>query len=214
MVSMKRLIELAEKVKNVELRKKVVEFIKNPSLSHKEFKKYPRMKIEEGKTVFSSPQGTGERDILNHTIALTELCIKTADIVEKNYGIPMDRDELIAAAILHDITHLFEYKKAKDGITHTGILLDHSMLGVAEFYHRGFPEKVIHIIASHFGESGPTPPRNFEALIFHHLDNMLSIVESHMHAATPQEAMQLVLFDEEVLKKIAEKAIDDEKKSK
>jgi 7,8-dihydroneopterin 2',3'-cyclic phosphate phosphodiesterase len=211
---MKKLIELADKIKDVELRKKVVEFLKNPTLSHKEFKKYPRMKLEDGKTLSSSSNGAIERDILNHTIALTELCIKTAEIVKKNYEISLDEDALIAASILHDITHLFEYKKVGGEITHTGILLDHSMLGVAELYHRGLPEKVLHIIAAHFGENGPTPPRNFEALIFHHLDNTLAVVESHLSEAKAKTPMQLLLFDEDMLKKIAEKAIEDEKKSK
>lgn len=205
---MKKLIELAKKIKDEELREKVVEFIKNPSLSNKSFKKYPRMKIEEAKTMFSgSPGAMTERDILNHSVALADLCLKTADSIEKNYGIAMNRDYLIAAAILHDIMHIYEYKKGKQGLEHTGILLDHTMLGVAELYHRDFPEEVIHIIASHFGETGPTPPRNFEALIFHYLDTLLAMTEFHLHGAKPQQPLQLILLDEKTLKKMS-----DEKK--
>lgn len=202
---MQKLIELAQKIKNEELRKKVVEFLKDPSLSNKDFKKYPRMKLEEARTLFSvGPAGPVERDILNHTIALTELCIKTAETVEKVYGIPINKDNLIAAAILHDLMHLYEYKRGKEGIEHTGIMLDHTMLGVAEYYHRDFPEDVIHIIASHAGEQGTTTPRNFEALIFHHLDNMLSLTEFHAYSAKqPQSPVQLLVLDEETIKKIA-----------
>lgn len=205
---MKRLIELAQKIKNEKLRKKVVEFIKNPRLMHKEFKKYPAMKLKEAKTLFSvgGPQGmtTVERDVLNHTVALTELCSRVADTFEKNYGIPINRDYMIAAAILHDMMHLFEYKKTKAGIEHTGILLDHSMLAVAELYHRGFPESVIHVVASHFGEGGPTPPRSFEALIFHYLDTLLSLTEYHLYAAAakPQQ-IPIVFLDEETIKKLS-----------
>ena len=143
--------------------------------------------------------------MLNHSIALADLCLKTAEAVEKNYGISINKDYLIAAAILHDLMKIYEYKKGKEGLEHTGILLDHSMLAVAEFYHRGFPEQIIHIIASHFGEGGPTPPRNFEALIFHYCDTLLSLVEFHIYGAKKEQPLQLVLFDEEALKKIMER---------
>ncbi len=210
---MEKLIELAQKIKDVELRKRVVEFLKDPKLSHKDFKKYPRMKIEEAGSVFTvgGPSGSVsvERDVLNHTVALVDLCLKTADTFEKNYGVPIKRDNLVAAAILHDIPKIFEWKKGEQGFEHTGVLLDHSMLGVAEFYNRGFPEEVIHIIASHFGENGPTPPRNFEALIFHHLDSMVSLIEFHLYGSKqPQQPVQLVVLDDETLKKITGEATE------
>jgi len=207
---MNRLIQLAEKIEDKELRKKVIEFLKNPLLSHPDFKKYPRAKLEEVKSLFtvSTPQGveTAERSVIEHSVTLGELCLETAEILEKNYGIKLNKDHLLAAAILHDIPKIFEWKKGKEGFEHTGILLDHTMLGVAEFYKREFPEEVIHIIASHFGESGPTPPRNFEALIFHHLDSMLSITEFYLAPKVKQEPVQLVILDEKTLKEISEKS--------
>jgi len=212
---MQKLIELAQKIKNEELRKKVVEFLKDPKLSNKDFKKYPRMKLEEARTLFSvGPAGaTVERDILNHTIALVDLCLKTAETVENVYGIPINKDNLVAAAILHDLMHLYEYKKSGDSVEHTGVMLDHTMLGVAEFYHRGFPEDVIHIIAAHAGEQGTTPPRNFEALIFHHLDSMLSVTEFHAYGAKQvQEPVQLVLLDEETIKKMTGEKTEEKNK--
>lgn len=205
---MQKLIELAQKIKDEELRKRVVEFIKDPKLTHKEFKKYPSMKIEDARSIFTVSSGSGassvERDVLNHSVALADLCLKTAESIEKNYGIPINKENLLAAAILHDLMKIFEYKKGKEGLEPTGILLDHSMLGVAEFYHRGFPEQVIHIIASHFGESGPTPPRNFEALVFHYCDTLLSLTEFHLYGSKQsQQPLQLVLLDEEMIKKMA-----------
>src|SRR3989304_7936174 len=150
---MKEFIELAQKIKNEELRKKLVEFLKDPKLSHKEFRKYPMEKLENAKTLFGNASVTAERDILNHSIALADLCVKTADVLEKNYGIKVNRDNLIASAILHDIMHLYEYKKTKEGVEHTGLTLDHTTLAVAELYARGFPEDVIHIVAAHAGEA-------------------------------------------------------------
>jgi len=201
---MQELIQFAEKIKDGELRKKVIEFLKDPSLSHKDFKKYPREKFEKVKTPFSvAGQGVVERgELVRHTVVVTDLCIKTAEDLEKKYGIPINRDYLIAGALLHDVMKVFEWKLEGEEAKHTGILLDHSMLAVAELYHRGFPEGVIHIIASHFGETGPTPPRNFEALILHHVDSLVSQIEFHLYSPSEQP-VQLVLLDEEMVKKLA-----------
>jgi 7,8-dihydroneopterin 2',3'-cyclic phosphate phosphodiesterase len=203
---MKQLIELANKIKDNDLRKKVVEFLKDPTLSHKGFKKYPMEKIEKVKTPFavsgSAPVERG--DLIKHTITVTDLCLKTAETMEKEYKIPINKDNLVAGAILHDIMKIYEWKAGKDGVEHTGIMLDHSFLGVAELYHRGFPEGVIHVIAAHYGEHGPTPPRNFEALILHHIDTLVSLTEYHYYGnvKTTKEIPQLLLLDEETIRKM------------
>ncbi len=210
---MEKLIELAQKIEEESLREKVISFLKNPKLSHEDFKKYPRMKIEEAVSLFtvssSSGQITVEREILNHTIAVTELCLKVSEVLEKRYGLKIKKDYLIAASLLHDITKAFEWKKGKKGIEHTGILLDHTFLGVAELYARKFPEEVIHIIASHFGEAGPTPPRTLEAVILHYCDSFLSMVEFQIKKKA-EEGIQLILFDEEMLKDVVEKIAKEE----
>lgn len=200
---MEKLIQLAQKIKGEKLRKMVVEFLKNPTLSNETFKKYPREKLETAGAIFNAGGIEVERNVLNHTITLVELCDRAADVMEKTYGLPLNRDNLIAAALLHDIAKLFEWKRGKHGLEHTGVLLDHTMLGTAELYSRGFPEEVVHIVAAHFGEHGPTPPRSFEALIMHHLDTMLSIVESRM--MTPDAAnqtMQVMLLDDSGMAKL------------
>jgi len=203
-IYMKELVALAEKIKEKQLREKVIDFIKNPVLTHKDFKKYPKEYMEKVKTPFSVGGVTVERDLLNHTTAVTELCIKTAENIEEHYGIKINKDHLIAGALLHDMMKMFEWKTSKSGVEPTGILLDHSMLAVAEFYYRGFPENVIHIIASHFGEAGPTPPRNYEALILHYVDTLLSLTEFHLYGAKQEKPMQLLVLDEEMIKKMKE----------
>jgi len=200
---MKEFIELAQKIEDKELREKVIDFIKNPRLSHKDFKKYPKEKYENAGAPFSAGSGPVERDLIRHTVALTELCFETAKSVEKNFGLKINSDHLVAAALLHDIMKIYEWKKTKGGFEHTGIMLDHSFLGVAELYHRGFPEEIIHAVAAHFGENGPTPPRSYIALILHYLDSMLSLVEYHYLGTKKMKGhSQIVLFDEETLKKL------------
>ena len=104
---MKELIILAEKIKDKQLKEKVIDFIKNPVLTHKDFKKYPKEDIEKVKTPFSVGGGMVERDLLNHTIAVTDLCIRTADNIEEHYGVKINKDHLIAVALLHDIMKMF-----------------------------------------------------------------------------------------------------------
>lgn len=203
---MEQLIELTNQIKDGELRKKVAGFLKNPSLSHKDFKKYPKEDLKKAKTPFSVGGGVAKRDVLNHTIAVTELCIKTAEVAEKNFGVKVNKDYLIAGAILHDMMKLFEWKIDEEGDpVPTGVLLDHSFLGVAELYYRGFPERVIHMVASHFGEHGPTPPRNFEALVLHYVDSMLALVEFHQAGGHSKEHhMPILVLDEDTMKKLRE----------
>jgi len=205
---MKKLLKLAQEIKNKSLRKKVIDFLKDLRLSNKDFKKYPKEKLKTAGSLFVIPtsgMGPIERDVIEHTVALTELCIKTIDTFKKNYGLKLNKDFLIAASILHDLMKVFEYKRDKSGeLEPTGIMLDHTMLAVAELYAHDFPEEVIHIVASHFGEAGPTPPRTFEAVIFHQLDSLVSVVE-YYHRFKKKMDHQIVFLSEEDLKKLGEK---------
>lgn len=205
---MKEFIELAQKIKNKDLREKLVEFLKNPKLSHKDFQKYPMEDLKNARTLFGSQNAVAERDILKHTLTLAQLCEKVSEVLNKSYGIPLNLDNLIAASILHDIMHLYEYKQTKSGVEHTGLTLDHTTLGVAELYARGFPEEVIHIVAAHAGEAGLTSPRNFEALIFHHLDNLLAVTEFHLFSQTSPN----LVLDEKTIKKMLEEKSENEPK--
>jgi len=205
---MKKLLKLAQEIKNKSLRKKVIDFLKDLRLSSKDFKKYPKEKLKKAGSLFVIPtsgMGPIERDVVEHTIALTELCKKSVDIFKKNYGLKLNKDFLMAAAILHDLMKVFEYKRTKGGdLESTGIMLDHTMLVTAELYTRDFPEEVIHIVASHFGEAGPTPPRTFEAVVFHHLDSLISVVE-YYHRLKKKMDHQIVFLTEEDLKGLGEK---------
>ena len=217
------LIKLANKIKDKELREKVVKLLTDPKLTNKYFKEYTAEKWEKAGSIFvvSGPVSMGpvERDVLHHTIALTELTIEVAEVIERKYGIPLDKDALIAASLVHDFAKLFEFRRNEKGeLEPTGVMLDHTMLGIAELYKRNFPEKVIHIVASHAGESGTTPPRNFEALIFHYLDSMVSLVEYYFFAKMQQQIAEqmptekIIAIPEEEFKKLIGEKTEEEKK--
>lgn len=204
-VKMERLLELAKQIKNKELREKVVSLLTNPTLSNKNFEKYKPEDMTKVKVLFTvGGMGTVERgDLIIHTAAVTELCIKVAQTLEEKYGIKIDMDELIAGALLHDLMKVFEWKSTESGAERTDLSLDHSVLGAAELYSRNFPEKVIHIVASHFGETGPTPPRNFEALILHHVDSFLSLVEFYLCSSEQKREIPVIILDEKTIRKLS-----------
>ena len=170
--SVKDLLEFAGKIKDSKLRKLVVDTIKNPGMSHSNLaKKYPPADLGE---VPASLQyhHTYDKGLVEHTYAVTKMSIDVAGTLNAVYKMDVDMDALIAGALVHDIGKLWGMKKGPGGWAPTELMLDHTMAGTSELYARGFPEKVLHIVASHFGENGPTPPQTMEALIFHTIDNM------------------------------------------
>ena len=168
-----KLIELAKKIKDEKLRSKTIELIKDPKLTNPFFSHHERESIENVRTPFSVNNVIVYRELVKHTTAVVEMCIQLADIIEKNYGITINRDYLIAGALLHDIMKVYEWKEGQ----RTDILIDHADLIALELYKRDFPEEVIHIVISHPGDSS-SPPRTVEALILHYVDTLAALIES------------------------------------
>ncbi len=201
---MQRLLDLGEKINDVKLRQNVIELIKNPELSNPNFKKYPKEDLENVKTPFSvGDAGIAIREVVNHTVTNTELCISIAEIFEKNYGIKVDKDVLVAGSLLHDIMKVYEWRIDEDGDpVPTGLKMDHVFLGVAELYARGFPEEVIQIVASTRGDS--SAPKSIEALIMHHVDTLTSVTEFLANVKPKKQQMPVIVLDEETFKKMKE----------
>ena len=210
---MEKLIELANKIEDKELRKKVIDYLKNPEPSHKDFKKYKKEEWAKATTPFMVGGVGAVRDVLNHTAAVTETCISLSEILQRNFKIKLNRDFLIAGALLHDAMKLFEWRTTKRGPEHTGLSLDHTLLGVAELYKREFPEEVIHLVGSHPGESGTTQPRTPEAFLLHNVDNMLSVIEHHGASGeqTLDRQVPILFLDEETLENIKKSSADEKK---
>jgi len=112
-------------------------------------------------------------NIIEHTRAVTLVSLRIAEVLEKVYmgKVAINRDYLLAGAILHDVGKLFEYKKeqGKFAKSHEGELLRHPISGAAFAFKFGLPQEVIHIIASHSKE-GEGARRTIEAVIINHAD--------------------------------------------
>lgn len=110
---------------------------------------------------------------VEHTRAVTLSCVGVADAFEKVYGEKnaVNRDYLIAGALIHDVGKLLEYTMV-DGKTvksEYGALLRHPFSGVVLAALQGVPLEVLHMIAGHARE-GDLVQRSREAIIVHHAD--------------------------------------------
>jgi putative nucleotidyltransferase with HDIG domain len=114
-----------------------------------------------------------EVNLIDHTRAVTLSALKIAEVLKAEYGekVAIQRDYLLAGAILHDVGKLFEYKRERGAFVKSrdGELLRHPISGAAFAFQYGFPREVIHIIAAHSKEGDGTR-RTIEAIIVNHAD--------------------------------------------
>jgi len=118
--------------------------------------------------------------LLEHTMEVVQLCEKVVDIFPE-----LDRDLLMAAAILHDVgkTDELSWRTAFD-YTDEGQLLGHLVLGERFVRDRmeqieDFPEelklRVSHLILSHHGVAefgSPKAPMTAEGIALHHAEDL------------------------------------------
>lgn len=117
--------------------------------------------------------------LIEHTLSVTRLC---AHIAATYVGV--DRDVLLAAALLHDVGKVDELSiDTAIGYTDEGRLLGHVIIGLrrvqAAAEHVKIDNKVLtqleHALLSHHGElewGSPKRPSTIEALLLHHADNL------------------------------------------
>jgi len=94
-------------------------------------------------------------------------------VLRQAYGdrYKIDRDTLIAGALLADVGKLLEFEFDGDQVrwSKTYRYLRHPFTGVALCYKHGLPDPVMHIVATHSWE-GDRFQRQAESIIFHHAD--------------------------------------------
>ncbi len=120
----------------------------------------------------------GDIDLMfiEHLNSCVRQCIAIADVLASAFSgkIPIDRDTLIAGALLADVGKPLEYDKdASGGVIkgHYGDMLRHPFSGVGMCYKHELPAEVMHMIATHSFEGDPPKvQRSIESIIFHHAD--------------------------------------------
>lgn len=118
--------------------------------------------------------------LLHHTLNVAEVSLKITELHPD-----LDRDLVLAGALLHDIGKIPSFKVTSNITqTHDGNLLGHIILGDQELKERmsrieGFPEelasKLRHILLAHHGRKdwgSPVEPMLPEALAVHEADDL------------------------------------------
>lgn len=143
--------------------------------------------------------------LLEHTAGVLRICLCAADQYEF-----VDRDILIAGALLHDVGKLqsYDYDRTQGAASMSlpGVMTDHIVIGV-EVINRRIADLVngcgrrsscsgpcwtekatlhmTHLITSHHGNlewGSPVQPATIEACILHHADNMDAQVNKYERA--------------------------------
>lgn len=110
--------------------------------------------------------------LLTHVRAVTQCALRLAEIIQANYEeVKLNRDYLIAGALLHDVGKVLEMenREGKWVKSRVGELVRHPFAGAALAARFDLPLDVIHIIAGHSKE-GDSWKRTVEGIIIHHAD--------------------------------------------
>ncbi len=111
---------------------------------------------------------------IDHVRAVCRMCIACDDVLSEIHGgnkVPINRDYLIAGALLADVGKLCEFEiiDGKPVKSSFGRHIRHPFSGVALAFKHGLPSEVLHIVATHSKE-GTGETRLPESIIFHHAD--------------------------------------------
>jgi putative nucleotidyltransferase with HDIG domain len=123
---------------------------------------------------FTLLAGDIEMTFVEHLNSCARQCIAIADVLEKSFrcDIPIQRDYLIAGALLADVGKPLEFDKDKSGRVIQGTFgqqVRHPFSGVALAFKHRIPGEVMHIIATHSHE-GDKMERSIESIILHQAD--------------------------------------------
>src|SRR4029077_19287786 len=103
---------------------------------------------------FTLLAGDIKMTFVEHLNSCARQCIAIADVLKKSFrcSIPIQRDYLIAGALLADVGKPLEFDKDASGNVTQGKFgqqVRHPFSGVALAYKHGIPGEVMHIIATH-----------------------------------------------------------------
>jgi putative nucleotidyltransferase with HDIG domain len=123
---------------------------------------------------FTLLAGDIDMTFVEHLNSCALQCTAIADVLAGAFrcGIPVQRDYLLAGALLADVGKPLEYDKDSSGKVIQGTFgqqVRHPFSGVALAHKHGLPGEVLHIIATHSHE-GDKVERSIESIIFHHAD--------------------------------------------
>ena len=123
---------------------------------------------------FTLLAGDIDMRFVEHLNSCVKQCIAIADVLNSVFGdrVPINRDYLIAGALLADVGKMLEFDTDSEGNVIKGSYgeaLRHPFSGVGLCFKHNVPPEVMHIVATHSHE-GDKVQRSIESIIFHHAD--------------------------------------------
>jgi len=162
------LLPETEKIEDPELKDKVI-------ACWEEAMAYREWTVEELRSIpFTLLADNVRIGFIDHVRAVCNMCIACDEVLtnsHKKNKTEVNRDYLVAGALLADVGKLFEYEKTFGKIVKSafGKKLRHPFSGVGLAFKHNVPPEVMHVIATHSKE-GEGEKRSPESIIFHHAD--------------------------------------------
>ncbi len=186
----RQLRNVIDKISDETLKQKVEAFIEKPTMEIEG-------KIFRGLPLETAPAGISRHHsypggFIEHAVSVANIALALCNVIRNVYGGKVNRDLVVAGAILHDIFKPLTYIERENGSYGMSPLaerLDHLTLEVAELIRRGFSLELVHIICAHMGwQHGPIGPRTTEALVVHLAD----LADSQLNGEVMRAAQYLL----------------------
>jgi len=190
-----RLLEKARNIGDDTLRRITLELLEKPVVTF--------TRVEPRISFFESPAAPKKHHaypggLLDHTLGVVEIAEKLIEVYSDTYGAEVDRDIVVAAAILHDLFKYYQYEP--DPLTggyrpRSDWYFSHDFLMVAELSVRGAPDRLIRAVAE---THGTTPFTMIESQIVHQADSTDSEMVSKIQDIVWRVCMDIELELENV----------------
>ena len=110
---------------------------------------------------------------LPHNRAVIEMALAVASAFERFHGVKVDRDVLVAAALLQDASKIVEYSVTDGTVTYSalGSQYPHGFWAAHVALKHGVPDSVCHIILTHTPQA-PVFPTSLEGKILYYVDQL------------------------------------------
>lgn len=108
-----------------------------------------------------------------HNRAVVEMALAVAATFERFHGVKVNRDVLVAAALLQDASKLVEYTLVEGKVAYSarGSEFPHAFWAAHVALEHGVPNEICHIILSHTPQAAAFP-RSLEGKILYYVDQL------------------------------------------
>jgi hypothetical protein len=108
-----------------------------------------------------------------HNRAVVEMALAVAAAFERFHGVKVDRDILVAAALLQDASKLVEYTLSDGKVAYSalGKKYPHSFWAAHVALKHGVPDEICHIILTHTPQAAAFP-QSLEGKILYYVDQL------------------------------------------